>query len=435
MNKSLRLTLSSKRLRSIWALAGFCAVLCQAAIAQDAVYQRTFPVSVSEANAAIQKISISSKGRLPTIQGFATQADQQLARYDKGYYECTFQVLPGQAGGTVVRVAAKVTAWYSDPDAARSGYRVLVSNGRLEGDALDRIAEALTPAALPGTTSRTQSSSPIASSSEAAKAGGLILPGRTANYGTRAGSPTSAASSLPSASRDSAEPVSTVDEKKVQELSTYIQNLEEIQRNQSHPNDLAAVKKANTPIFAQPSESARVLMNADAQDEFQVLELDGTWVHIQISGMSRGWIRNSQLEMPLGLSQTENTVAGSSSSPGEAFRISREETTSFRGNWQPLKGKSVRIEWVEPINSAISTSRKEKLTFAKSVFVRTFKNLGQTQQSAEGIVVVFDSADGGQIAAPASSVKALADRTLTDAAFWRECSFEPPEQFLEPTKK
>jgi hypothetical protein len=151
--------------------------------------------------------------------------------------------------------------------------------------------------------------------------------------------------------------------------------------------------------------------------------------------MSRGWIRNNQLEMPVGLSQTESPGPGNSVAPEAAFKISKEETTLFRGNWQPLKGKLTQIEWVEPINPAISASRKEKLMFAKSVFVRTFKNLGQSQQSAEGIVVVFDSADGGQIAAPASSVKALAGHTLSDTAFWRECSFDPPESFLEPTKK
>jgi hypothetical protein len=439
MSKFSRFTRSAKLRTSICALCSICFLVSESAIAQNTVYQRTFPVSVSEANAAIQKTSVFLKGRLPTVEGFALQTDQPIARYDKGYYECTFQVSPGPGGGTVVRATAKVTAWYSDPDATRSGYRVLVSNGRLESDALDRIAEVLTSPASAGSNGKTQSPAPPASSAEGAKRGGLILPGRTTNYGTRTGSslslPAEPASSRPSTSGDSAESVSTADEKRIQELSTYIQNLEEIQRNQSHPNDLAAVKKTNTPVFAQPSENARVLMDADAQDEFQVLGADGTWVHVQISGMSRGWIRLNQLEMPLGLSQTESASPGNSSAPETSFKISREETTSFRGNWQPLKGKPVRIEWVEPINSAISTSRKEKLTFAKSVFVRAFKNLGQSQQSAEGIVVVFDSADGGQIAAPASSVKALADRTLSDAAFWRECSFEPPESFLESVKK
>jgi len=35
---------------------------------------------------------------------------------------------------------------------------------------------------------------------------------------------------------------------------------------------------------------------------------------------------------------------------------------------------------------------------AKSTFLQAFRNLTQSQPSAEGIVVVFDSADDGQIA-------------------------------------
>ena len=434
MNKFLCFTLSLKQLASILALVGFY-LLCQVAVAQETFYQRTFPVSLAEANAAIQKIGISAKGRLPTVEGFAEQTEQPLARYDKGYYQCTFQVSSVPGGGTLVQASAKVTAWYSDPDAARSGYRVLISNGRLESDALDRIASVLNWTAE--TNSKTPSPAPAASNSQGAKRGGLILPGRTTNYGTRTESPVSSpaqsSGALPSKNPESAGSLNADEEKKLADLSTYVQNLEEIQRNQSHPSDLAAVRKTNTPVYAQASEGARVLMNADAQDEFQVLGLEGAWVHLQISGMSRGWIRNTQLEMPLGYAKAESTATSSHSASEASFKISREETASFRGDWQPLKGKPVLIEWVEPTKPSITTSRNEKLTFAKSVFVHAFKN--QSQQSAEGIVVVFDSADGGQIAAVSSSVKALADRTLTEAAFWRQCSFEPPELFLESTQK
>jgi hypothetical protein len=94
----------------------------------------------------------------------------------------------------------------------------------------------------------------------------------------------------------------------------------------------------------------------------------------------------------------------------------------------------VRIAWVQPVNPAVATSQKEKLAFAKSIFLEFSANLPPTQQSPEGVVVVFDSADGGQIAAPLSSMKALANRTLSDAAFWRQCSLDPPESFLDSGK-
>ena len=43
----------------------------------------------------------------------------------------------------MVRVNATITAWYTDPVPAKSGYQVLPSNGRLEADFLDRLQEAL----------------------------------------------------------------------------------------------------------------------------------------------------------------------------------------------------------------------------------------------------------------------------------------------------
>ena len=43
--------------------------------------------------------------------------------------------------GTIVRITAKITAWYADKDPTKSGYQVLPSNGRLELDLLDRLEE------------------------------------------------------------------------------------------------------------------------------------------------------------------------------------------------------------------------------------------------------------------------------------------------------
>jgi hypothetical protein len=221
------------------------------------------------------------------------------------------------------------------------------------------------------------------------------------------------------------------DEKKIAELKAYVGNMEEIQRNQAHPNDLAAIKKSRTAVYAKPSESATVLMHADAQDEFQVLGLDGPWVHIQISGASRGWIQRAQLEMPPGFAQAQ--TADGPATPSTPFKVSKEETASFHGDWARLKGKSVRIEWIEPATSSLLTSRKDKLAFAKTVFIQASEKLPASPQQPEGIVVVFDSVDGGQIAAALPSVQALANHSLSDAAFWHECSIEPAESFFDKT--
>src|SRR5579871_820921 len=120
----------------------------------QSVSQRSFFASSTEISGAIVKIGATTKGRLPTLDGFVHQSDQPIERYSKGYFECTFQLLPPVDGSTTVRVVAKVSAWYTDPDPSQSGYRVLSSNGRLEADALDRLAEALPPSASDGNSAR-----------------------------------------------------------------------------------------------------------------------------------------------------------------------------------------------------------------------------------------------------------------------------------------
>ncbi len=46
---------------------------------------------------------------------------------------------------------------------------------------------------------------------------------------------------------------------------------------------------------------------------------------------------------------------------------------------------------------------------------------------ASGVVIVFDSADGGQIAATLENLKQWQTGNLPEASFWRLCSVDPPE--------
>src|SRR5277367_3163861 len=429
MTPHFRFLYSAARLASRWArlcLPLFCCVVLSA---QDSGNQQSFPISVAEAKAAVQTVSATSRGRLPTLEGFVQQTDLPIDRYERGYYECTFQI-SAAADGTVVRATAKITGWYNDPDASRSGYRVLTSNGRLEADVLDRIAEVVALKTPSVATSKSGAPPPAnLRLSAPPPAGGPLIGTGAATSAVAAPTPhvpvDQSFSVPPGTTVESVKSTRTEDEKKSTELSNYIKNLEDIQRNQAHPNDLAAVKTPKAAVFAKPAENAQVLMNADAQDEFPVLGVDGSWVHVQISGVSRGWIHRSQLEMPMGFSQAEGTSTQSPSGTTGIFQVAKEETSPFSGSWAPLKGKPVRIEWVKPVNAGISSSQKEKLAFAKSIFLQVSSSMDTAQPNPEGIVVVFDSADGGQIAAALSSVKALAKPTLSDAAFWHQCSLDP----------
>lgn len=463
--------------KSSYFLVFFILTFCGAAEAQSATsYQRVISRPVADVRAAVQKLSATMRGRLPTLEGFvADQVNPPLERYDKGYYECKFDVAPAVGGGTLVVATAKITAFLNDPATNASGYRVLVSNGRIENDALDRIEEILAPGAVISGASTTSNSNDVSHAAAPAPTAPVSTMNSTtppppnqvlqptAHFNLAGGShpivepksPSDAAaegesSSLGSSSSDvtmsprtpiapaaplpSGETVESLrarraaDEKKSQDLTDYIKNLEEIQRNQARPVDLAAVKKPKTPVFAKASETAPVLLTVDAQDEFQVLGVEGAWVHVQISGASRGWIRRTQLEMPQGFAQSASTQE-ETQALAPIFKVAREETSPFKGNWERLAGKTVRIEWVEPTAGAATSSPGEKLAFAKSVFLKTYESLNAAHQNVDGIVVVFDSADGGQIAAQLPSVKDLANRTLTESLFWKQCSLDPPESF------
>src|SRR5258708_12142815 len=115
----------------------------EASRAQSNGLDRSFPQSKDTVEKVLKQMQTATAGRLPVVDGFATAADYPLDRYRRGYYQSKFQVSATPAGGSVVRVSVQVTAWYSDPVAAHSGYQVLTSNGRLGADPLDQLARQL----------------------------------------------------------------------------------------------------------------------------------------------------------------------------------------------------------------------------------------------------------------------------------------------------
>jgi len=416
------------------------------ASAQAAAYERSFPNPRAQVDKAIQELRPSASGKLPILDGFVGATDQPLDRYTRGFYQCELQVKPDSSAGTTVQVTAKITAWYSDPSAAKSGYQVLPSNGRLESDLLDRLEELLGKKGASPATSRpaTVNSPPARATAPVAPSTAAAPPLDPSNYSSSNKTAPSLApppvSAVPSAAP--ADPaLNDADlnslrqkrgeaERRIAELNGEIQNLQEILKSQSHPNDLASVKKSLTPVFSKPQSTAAVLFSADAEDEFQILDKEGDWIHVQLSGVSRGWIRRSQLELPEAFADADpkDSAAGAGAGGGTSFRVAREETHPFEGQWQPLHGKNVRLIWVEP--SSAASSAEAKRNFAKSLFFKAAKD-AESDATVAGIVIVFDSADGGQMAATLENVKQWQAGTLPEAAFWKQCSLDPPELLQE----
>jgi hypothetical protein len=456
------------RMFALGVLALFVSICGLGVQAQEGGFERAFPQSKAAVERALKEIQPAAAGRLPVLDGFATSPEHPLDRYQRGYYQSKFEVSAAPSGGSIVRVTVHVTAWYVDPVAARSGYQLLVSNGRLEADLLDQLADQLAskgPQRSPKETPVEASSAPVAAPQPFPSQNSSSKPSVSEQPPSRQ-SPPQVSSSAPVARMpDAAEPgisapvpqlpkdgsglpsplaqglaerenSSETGTKKLSDASsnalrTEAESLEEILKNQSHPKNLVAVKKPGTPVVATASLTAKTLFLASAHDEFEMLDFNQDWVHVRISGLNRGWIWRNSLEMP---DSIPNTDAPANAAPGtvaaDLFHVTREETAQFPGDWAPLRGKNVKIVSVEKINETRDADSHLRLEFAKSVLDKDYAELEQKRELA-GIVLIFDSVDGGMIAATFPTLQQWKAGKMSDAALWHQCFFDPPETFNE----
>ena len=436
----------------------YCWLQCfsaQAVPAKKPETQRAFSQSPAVVEAAVKKLAGGTSGRLPVLDGFVIPGERTLERYERPYYQCQVRVTSAPSSGSVAHVTAKITAWYDGnggnaghADPQRLGYQVLESNGRIETDLLDRLQEILEQ----GSQATVHSSSRQTTAQAGAESG--IPVGKSAPAPDLSAPmpqlPRKPALDLPvpGAPPSPANPA----------LEKEAKNLEEILRNQSHPTNLIAVKNDQTPVSESPSASAKVLFLASAQDEFEVLDVNPEWIHVRISGLSRGWLRRSTVEI-LGDSAVEsgpvkppsepeatapnqappNTAAANPAAPNPGtpdpgtkpsslFSVSSDEVGSFPGDWAPLKGKSVKIISVQQApGSGRITSPQDKMQFAESLFRED-----AVSSPAQGLVLIFDAEDGGMIAATVSALKQWKTGALSAQAFWKQCFLDPPELLGAP---
>jgi hypothetical protein len=386
----------SLRLRITFSLIVSLTLFLQAAAAQNCPTEH-LSAPKAKIEESLRKLQISKGGSLPTLDGFADPSQGSLDRYRRGYFQYTVQVTRSTASESDVRVCSKITAWL-EGNGAESGYKELASNGRLESDLFDRLKEAL---GIRPTHSASSAPSNIWRAGQSPS--DFSAHSAAASIGPRAA------------------PVST--DKHLQDLNQQAAALEEILKSQSHPQDLVVVKQARTPITQQPAEGAKVLFFAAGEDEFQKLGETGAWTHVQISGLSRGWIRSSLLEQG-----PEPPAAPSAHLENKLFRLTRDEVGLFPGDWKPLNGKQVKIFWVQPTVDK-PLAKLSKMSVAAALFRDGYPQIATPGSDLAGVVIVFDSADGLLAAATSESLQQWQSGHLSTAAFWKQCWSDPADAF------
>jgi len=410
------------------AVAAFAAAafLFASAFAQDTPSQeRTFHASRAVVENALQQFHGHSGGKLPTLDGFVNGSADSLARYQRGYYEFSLDVTPVDAATTKVRVSAKITAWYKDDVAANSGYRVLPSNGRLESDLLDNVEDVLKSTA----TSTPATNTEAASSPESTLTAVPDSPSKSQAGASVFHKPLNTAAP-PTADAQASIPQDSATERRIQQLTTEGNSLREVLRNQSRPSNLVVIRSAKTPLVERPMEGAKVVLVADAEDEFQIVDTTGDWVHVQVSGLSRGWVRRDQVDMPTATNASLSTLEDDPRSfdRAPAFQQTREEVSVFPGKWEPLDGKKVKIIWVQPSDKK-SFGSEPKLNLVKTVLKKSFGDVASVTPPVAGVVVILDSEDGGMAAATMAALQQWHAGHLPDGAFWKRCLLDPAEVF------
>jgi len=330
---------------------------------------------------------------------------------------------------TTVSVEAIVTAWYADPNPKQAEYRSLPSNGRLEKDLLDRLEEALR-GSLPSAASSNRSATGRSAPSPGLTARKVAPPAaKSANTTTRSG-PTQEQLDAILAERQ------TIREKNAA-VQAQITQLKTADHKPANASKLASVKHSGVGVMSRQNFGGPVLFRAQAEDEFEVVELQSGWAKVRLASDSTGYIQSDELNLPEGMVETPAAASAQSTQPAAqvsthdlGFSVSREDVTTFSGDWVRLKGKRVLFVYAQPRGLLSDMgSQDAKLGYAKRIFETRYRSVSQSKTDVEGVVVVFLGTRGGIAAATLTDIRQWPEGGLGDDAFVNRCSLDPPAEF------
>ena len=390
------------------------------------VVERTFPCSVDVMQQALQQIGGFGGGKLPIVDGFVTATSTQLERLERPYYQYRVHLRPVDPKTTAISVEAMISAWYADPDPARSEYRSLLSNGRLEADLLDRLQRALGGSAATPTPTKTNVSRASAPTSQATPTKAAKLPDSSMKPAAASQEQLDAILAQRQSVRE-----------KTATLQAQIEHLKASDRKPANASRLASVKHSGVGVMSRQNFGGPVLFRAQAEDEFEVIDLQSGWAQVRLGPDATAYIQADELALPDGLvAKAPDTSSGSSQAASTGaqrdlgFSVSREDVTVFSGDWVRLKGKKVLFVYAQPRGLLSDmASQDAKLGYAKRIFQSRYRTVSESQTEVEGVVVVFLGARGGVAAATLSDIRQWVEGGLPDEAFVNRCSLDPATEF------
>ena len=343
---------------------------------------REFPFPEASLKAALQNLGAYSGGRLPSLEGFIAGENVTSGEYQRPYYEYKIEIVPSTAGHSRVSVTAKVSAWYAGPNGEGS-YRTLESNGHLESDLLERLGEYL----------------------ENKSADPAVLQVRIQQVQKQKEDATA----------------------RLAQLQAQLEHLKTAPPSISG-KEYASITKAQTPIASSPGDGSKILLKAQPEDEFEVLERRGAWLRVALESSQDGWVKGSQVRVSTPNISDQEAVSRNNTE----FSIIREMSSDFSGDLAQLKGKRALYIWARPEGSGLNLTGN-KLQFANDVFLRKYREISHASQNlVAGVVVIFLDQKGGVAAASLDDIRLFADGSLTRNAFLKKCSFDPPSAFSLP---
>ena len=435
----------------------------------SAVVERSYSYPVDIVRKSLEQIGGYGGGRLPMVDGFVT-ALPQVERYERPYYKYRVQLTPtADQTNVVVRVEARISAWYTDGEAGQTEYRALSSNGRLEADLLDRLQAALGVMTQKegAMVAATASSATGASSANASVSTAALKP--AADVGK---APAGPANPNPQKQLDTILAQRHAVREKASALAAEIEELKTADRKLADVARLAWVKHSGVGVMSRKNYGGPVLFRAREQDEFEIVTLEAGWAEVRLSAETTGYVQADELQLPEGIEESSTlspapisarstdsartgagdisaprTAAGAAgpdttpssaeafpaegfSSPDLGFWASQEDVKVFSGDWVRLKGKQVLFVYAQPTGSlSLLGGENAKLAYAKQVFQSRYRVAAESNPGLAGVVVVFLGRKGGVAAATLSDIRLWVEGALPDAAFVNRCSLDPAAEF------